>query len=140
MKTVQSCSPEETIRIAKKFAQTVERGDVICLEGNLGAGKTHFVRGFVQGLGLSGDVVSSPTFTLINEYDGELPVYHFDCYRLEHVEEALEIGAEEYLYGDGVCVIEWPNRITEILPPTSKHVTFSITGKNKREISFNNNL
>lgn len=136
MKTVQSNNPDETIRIAKKFAQTVERGDVICLEGNLGAGKTHFVRGFVQGLGLSGDVVSSPTFTIINEYDGELPIYHFDCYRLEHVEEAIEIGAEEYLYGNGVCVIEWPDRITDLLPPSSKHVTFRITGKKKREISF----
>lgn len=136
METVQSSSPDETIKIAREFAKTVERGDIICLEGNLGAGKTHFVRGFVQGLGLSGDIVSSPTFTIINEYDGELPIYHFDCYRLEHVEEALEIGAEEYLYGNGVCVIEWPDRITDLLPPSSKHVTFSITGKKKRKISF----
>lgn len=136
MKTVQSSSPDETIRIAKEYAQTVNPGDIICLEGNLGAGKTQFVRGFVQGVGLSSDVVSSPTFTIINEYDGELPIYHFDCYRLEHVEEALEIGAEEYLHGDGVCVIEWPDRIIDLLPPSSKHVTFSITGKNKREISF----
>lgn len=136
METVQSSSPAETIKIAKEFAKTVKPGDVICLEGNLGAGKTHFVRGFVQGVGLPGDVVSSPTFTIINEYEGELPIYHFDCYRLEHVEEALEIGAEEYLYGDGVCIVEWPDRIRDLLPPSSKHVTFSITGKNKREISF----
>jgi tRNA threonylcarbamoyladenosine biosynthesis protein TsaE len=136
METVQSSSPDETIKIAKEFAKTVEPGDVICLEGNLGAGKTHFVKGFVQGLGLSGDVVSSPTFTIINEYEGELPVYHFDCYRLEHVQEAIEIGAEEYLYGEGVCIVEWPDRITDLLPPSSKHVTFSITGKNKRVISF----
>ena len=136
METVQSSSPNETIKIAKEFAKTVKPGDVICLEENLGAGKTHFVRGFVQGLGLSGDIVSSPTFTIINEYEGELPVYHFDCYRLEHVREALEIGAEEYLYGDGVCIVEWPGRITDLLPPSSKHVTFSITGKNNREISF----
>ncbi|MCG2588408.1 tRNA (adenosine(37)-N6)-threonylcarbamoyltransferase complex ATPase subunit type 1 TsaE [Rhodohalobacter sulfatireducens] len=136
MKTVQSSSPDETIKIAKEFAKTVKPGDVICLDGNLGAGKTQFVKGFVQGLGLSSDIVSSPTFTIINEYEGELPVYHFDCYRLEHVQEALEIGAEEYLYGDGVCVIEWPDRITDLLPPSAKHVTFSITGKKKREISF----
>jgi tRNA threonylcarbamoyladenosine biosynthesis protein TsaE len=136
METVQSSSPDETIKIAKEFAKTVEPGDVICLEGNLGAGKTHFVKGFVQGLGLSGDVVSSPTFTIINEYEGELPVYHFDCYRLEHVQEAIEIGAEEYLYGEGVCIVEWPDRITDLLPPSSKHVTFNITGKNKRVISF----
>lgn len=136
METVESSSPDETIQLAKRFAQTIKPGDVVCLKGNLGAGKTQFVRGFVQGLGLSGDVVSSPTFTIINEYDGKLPVYHFDCYRLEHVEEALEIGAEEYLYGDGVCIVEWPDRIRDLLPPSSKHVTFSITGKNKREISF----
>ncbi len=102
----------------------------------MGAGKTHFVRGFVQGLGLSGDVVSSPTFTIINEYDADLPVYHFDCYRLKNFEEAVEIGAEEYLYGEGVCLIEWPDRISELLPPSSKHVTFSIIGKNEREIIF----
>lgn len=136
MKTVQSSSPEETIQIAKEYAQTVSAGDIICLKGNLGAGKTQFVRGFVQGLGLSGDVVSSPTFTIINEYEGDFLVYHFDCYRLEHFEEAVEIGAEEYLYGDGVCLIEWPDRISELLPPSSKHVTFSIIGKNKREIIF----
>ena len=136
METVESNSPDVTIRLAKKFAQTVEPGDVVCLNGNLGAGKTHFVRGFVQGLGLPGDIVSSPTFTIINEYDGELPVYHFDCYRLERVEEALEIGVEEYLYGKGVCIVEWPDRIRDLLPRTSKHVTFSITGKKKREISF----
>lgn len=136
METVQSSSPDETIKIAKEFAKTVKPGDIICLEGNLGAGKTHFVRGFVQGLGLPGDTVSSPTFTIINEYEGDLPIYHFDCYRLEHVQEAIEIGAEEYLYGNGVCVIEWPDRITDLLPPSSKHVTFSITGKKKREIIF----
>jgi len=136
MQTVQSGSPGETIEIAKAYAKGAESGDVICLKGNLGAGKTQFVRGFVQGLGISGDVVSSPTFTIINEYEGELPVYHFDCYRLERVEEAIEIGAEEYLYGDGVCIVEWPDRIRDLLPPTSKHVTFSITGKNKRNISF----
>ena len=136
MKTVQSSSADETIQIAKEYAQSVKSGDVVCLKGNLGAGKTQFVRGFVKGLGLAGDIVSSPTFTIINEYDGELPVYHFDCYRLEHFQEAVEIGAEEYLYGDGVCIIEWPDRITQILPPSSKHITFTITGKNNREIIF----
>ncbi|MDX1641431.1 MAG: tRNA (adenosine(37)-N6)-threonylcarbamoyltransferase complex ATPase subunit type 1 TsaE [Balneolaceae bacterium] len=136
MKTVQTSSPAETMKLAKEFAKTVNPGDVICLKGNLGAGKTQFVRGFVQGVGLPADVVSSPTFTIINEYEGDLTVYHFDCYRLEQFEEAVEIGAEEYLYGDGVCLIEWPDRISELLPPSSKHVTFSITGKNKREIIF----
>lgn len=136
MKTVRSGSPEETVRIAKEYAGTVREGDVICLSGNLGSGKTQFVRGFVEGFGIPADAVTSPTFTIINEYEGDLPVYHFDCYRLKHFEEAVEIGAEEYLYGTGVCIIEWPDRISELLPPSSKHVTFSITGKNEREIKF----
>lgn len=136
MKTVKSESEIETKKIAADYAQTVKPGDVICLNGNLGAGKTQFVRGFVQGMGISGDVVTSPTFTLINEYNGEIPVYHFDCYRLEYFREAVEIGAEEYLYGNGVCIVEWPDRISELLPPGAKHITFTITGKNRRNIIF----
>jgi tRNA threonylcarbamoyladenosine biosynthesis protein TsaE len=105
-----SHSEEETMAIARRFAKEVKAGDVVCLTGDLGAGKTQFVRGFVQVFGLPADIVSSPTFTIINEYNGKLPVYHFDCYRLEHYSEALEIGAEEYFYGDGVCIVEWPDK------------------------------
>ncbi|MCC5942276.1 MAG: tRNA (adenosine(37)-N6)-threonylcarbamoyltransferase complex ATPase subunit type 1 TsaE [Balneolaceae bacterium] len=136
MKSVTSRSEAETIAIAKEYTGSIQRGDIVCLQGNLGAGKTHFVRGFVQGLGLSGDEVSSPTFTVINEYEGTMPIYHFDCYRLEHYKEALEIGAEEYFYGDGVCIVEWPERILEILPNEKKWITFKQTGKEEREINF----
>lgn len=136
MKSVISRSEAETMAIAKEYAGSIQRGDIVCLQGNLGAGKTHFVRGFVQGLGLSGDEVSSPTFTVINEYEGTMPIYHFDCYRLEHYKEALEIGAEEYFYGDGVCIVEWPERILEILPNEKKWITFKQTGKEEREINF----
>ena len=138
MKKEISNSVDETIRIAREFASLVHSGDVICLEGNLGAGKTHFVKGFVEAFGLSGNVVTSPTFTIINEYEGSVPVYHFDCYRLEAVEEALEIGAEEYLYGTGVCIIEWPERIKEILPKHSKWITIKTTAPESREILFYN--
>jgi tRNA threonylcarbamoyladenosine biosynthesis protein TsaE len=136
MKKVLSKSVEETLDIAREYAKTVNPGDVICLEGDLGAGKTHFVKGFVELFGLDGNVVSSPTFTIINEYEGTIPIYHFDCYRLENPEEALEIGAEEYLYGSGVCLIEWPDRITEILPVSCKRIKIKSLTPDSREITF----
>ncbi|MCC5907059.1 MAG: tRNA (adenosine(37)-N6)-threonylcarbamoyltransferase complex ATPase subunit type 1 TsaE [Balneolaceae bacterium] len=136
MKKLISRSEADTMKIARQFAEETKPGDVVCLTGNLGSGKTQFVRGFVQVFGLDADVVSSPTFTIINEYNGNLSVYHFDCYRLEHYTEALEIGAEEYFYGDGVCIVEWPERISELLPPHSKQITLTATGKNEREIIF----
>ena len=129
-----SNSPEETIEMAREYSKTVNSGEVVCLHGELGSGKTHFVRGFVQGFGISGDVVTSPTFTIINEYDGDTPIFHFDCYRLEHYREAIEIGAEEYLYGNGVCIVEWPDRISELLPPDAHKITLNVLGKEKREI------
>lgn len=136
MKKQTSHSVGETELIAETFSKQIHEGDVVCLKGDLGAGKTHFVRGFVKGFGLQADVVSSPTFTIINEYDGKLPVYHFDCYRLDHYSEALEIGAEEYFYGNGVCIIEWPEKIQEILPDHTIDIKINVTGKEEREISF----
>jgi tRNA threonylcarbamoyladenosine biosynthesis protein TsaE len=133
---VVSHSVEETIRIAEEFAGTVKPGQVILLEGDLGAGKTHFVKGFVRAFALDPDVVSSPTFTIINEYEGTIPVYHFDFYRIENIEEALEIGTEEYLYGTGVCIIEWPSRVQEILPDDALTVRITTIAPEKRKISF----
>jgi len=137
MKKIISSSEEETFRIAKEYASHTKPGDVICLEGDLGAGKTHFTKGFVTAFGLEKDIVSSPTFALINEYQGDtVEIFHFDCYRLEKIQEALEIGAEEYFYGDGICIIEWPERIRAILPSNSKTVTIISTGPSEREIRF----
>lgn len=136
MKKLLSKSVGETELIARKFSKSVQSGGIICLNGELGAGKTHFVRGFVQGFGMDSDVVSSPTFTIINEYQGKTPIYHFDCYRLDHYTEALEIGAEEYLYGDGVCIIEWPDKISELLPNETTRITINVTSKEEREIIF----
>ena len=137
MKKIISSSEEETFRIAKEYARQIKPGDVICLEGDLGAGKTHFTKGFVTAFGLEKDIVSSPTFALINEYQGDtVEIFHFDCYRLEKIQEALEIGAEEYFYGDGICIIEWPERIRAILPSNSKTVTIISTGPSEREIRF----
>jgi len=137
MEKIISSSEEETFRIAKEYARQIKPGDVICLEGDLGAGKTHFTKGFVTAFGLEKDIVSSPTFALINEYQGDtVEIFHFDCYRLEKIQEALEIGAEEYFYGDGICIIEWPERIRAILPSNSKTVTIISTGPSEREIRF----
>jgi tRNA threonylcarbamoyladenosine biosynthesis protein TsaE len=138
MRREVSNSVEETCRIAKTFAKTVKQGDIVCLEGDLGAGKTHFVKGFVEAFGVNRNAVTSPTFTIINEYDGSIPIYHFDCYRLESIEEALEIGAEEYLYGVGVCIIEWPERIQSILPKHSKKIIIKTITPDSRELLFQN--
>lgn len=129
-----STSVEETFQIAGNLAKNAQKGDVYCLTGELGAGKTHFVKGFVQQLGVDKDTVSSPTFTIINEYEGDLPIYHFDCYRLESSQEALEIGAEEYFYGDGVCLIEWPQKIVDLIPVHSKRIEINSINSDTREI------
>ena len=138
MEPIISNSEDETFRLAREYAGTVKPGDVICLEGDLGAGKTHFVKGFAEHFGVQRDEVSSPTFTIINEYDGEVPVYHFDCYRLENPAEALEIGAEEYLYGTGVCIIEWPERISELIPAGARRITLTSLSPNRRRIEYHN--
>lgn len=133
-----SHSEKETEEIARSFAESVNPGDIVCLFGDLGAGKTNFTRGFVQAFGIPADEVDSPTFTIINEYEGEFSVYHMDCYRLEHHSEALEIGIEEYLYGDGICIIEWPERILEVLPEEIIRVKIESLGEHSRKIIFNN--
>lgn len=132
--TILSSSIEETISIGRDFAKELKPGDVVCLKGDLGAGKTHFVKGLAAYFGVEEDQVSSPTFTLINEYKGTTPVYHFDCYRLKNEQEALEIGAEEYFYGDGISVVEWPEKIGNLIPPDAVWLTIRHTDKNKREI------
>jgi tRNA threonylcarbamoyladenosine biosynthesis protein TsaE len=109
-------SEEETIALASEFASTLGAGDVVLLSGNLGAGKTAFVRGLAQGLGIDPDNVSSPTFTIVHEYrGGRLALYHADLYRLERT-ATEDIGLEEMGVKDGVLAIEWPDRLTHALP------------------------
>lgn len=115
MHMVSTYSEYETEKIGKQFAQYLWAGSIILLSGDLGVGKTAFARGLARGLGIE-EPITSPTYTLIHEYTGRLPLYHFDVYRLNNVEEMGDIGYEEYFYGDGVTVIEWPQRICEILP------------------------
>jgi tRNA threonylcarbamoyladenosine biosynthesis protein TsaE len=129
-----SNSIAETIQFGKELAVQLSPGHVVCLEGDLGAGKTHFVKGIAAYFGVKEDQVSSPTFTLINEYHGAMPLYHFDCYRLKNEQEALEIGAEEYFYGDGISVVEWPLKIRNLLPPNCTWVYINHKGEHQREI------
>ncbi len=106
----------ETKKIAADFARGLKSGDVLCMRGDLGAGKTAFAQGIAKGLGID-EPITSPTFTIVNEYYGRLPLYHFDAYRISDPDEMYEVGYEEYVYGEGVCVIEWPQLIEDILPP-----------------------
>lgn len=109
-------TPAAMRELGKRFAGHSEEGDVIALYGELGSGKTEFVRGFAEGSGVSGTEVGSPTFTLIHEYDGRMPVYHFDAYRVKDAGELVGMGLDEYLFGSGVCLIEWPEVIEHLLP------------------------
>lgn len=116
VKVYESRSAEETRQIARKLGEEACPGQVIAFRAKMGAGKTVFSQGFARGLGIEGPV-SSPTFTLLQIYEGgRIPLYHFDVYRIEDPEEMQEVGLDEYLYGNGVCLIEWSELIDELLP------------------------
>lgn len=113
----RSNSPEETFALGKRLGEQAKAGEIYCLDGDLGVGKTIFTQGFAAGLGIE-EPVNSPTFTIVQMYeDGRLPFYHFDVYRIGDIEEMEEIGYEDCFYGEGVCLIEWADLIQEILPP-----------------------
>ena len=119
---VETNSEYETIKIAEKLSTFLKPGDVITLDGDLGAGKTVFSKGIARGLGVK-ESITSPTFTIIKEYrDGRLPLYHFDVYRIEGPEEIIAIGGDEYIGGEGVCVIEWAEKIEELIPEDAIHI------------------
>ena len=115
-KVYETNGPEETMRTGRMLGESAAPGQVYALVGDLGVGKTVFTKGFAEGLGIE-EPVNSPTFTILQIYEeGRLPLYHFDVYRIEEPEEMEEVGFDDYIYGDGVCLIEWANRIEEILP------------------------
>lgn len=113
-----------TKQVASDFAKKLKKGDVVCMYGDLGAGKTEFVRQMARVFGIE-DYITSPTFTIVNEYKGDIDLYHFDVYRIADSDEMFEIGYEEYIDGDGICVIEWAQLIEGILPKKRYTVTIN---------------
>jgi tRNA threonylcarbamoyladenosine biosynthesis protein TsaE len=129
-----SKSVEETIAAGSRYAREARQGDVFALTGDLGAGKTQFVKGFVAGLQSPAEV-TSPTFVLVHEYGGgRLPVYHFDFYRVENREALLRLGFDEYAFGDGVSLIEWADRYRDLIPAHAKWLSFELRDENVRAI------
>lgn len=122
---------EETFQIGKEYAKTLKGGDVVLLYGDMGAGKTAFTKGIAMGLGIVDDV-TSPTYAYMNDYGGVL--YHYDCYRLSSGEDAEGLGLTDYFYLNGVCVIEWPMNIEDVLPKKCKKVTILKRDVGEREI------
>jgi tRNA threonylcarbamoyladenosine biosynthesis protein TsaE len=129
-----SNSVAETIATGCTYGGSAQPGDVFALSGDLGAGKTQFVKGFVAGLGSRAEV-TSPTFVLVHEYeDGRLPVYHFDFYRLDQSEAVLRLGFDDYVFGDGVSLIEWADRYPDLIPKKAKWLFFELKDENTRVI------
>ncbi|MFO0967970.1 MAG: tRNA (adenosine(37)-N6)-threonylcarbamoyltransferase complex ATPase subunit type 1 TsaE [Gemmataceae bacterium] len=128
---------EETLALARRLGERLFPGAVLALEGTLGAGKTHFVRGVAEGLGIADSrVVSSPTFVLIQEYDARLPIYHFDAYRLPRLQDFIDLGVHEYFAGQGVSIVEWADKVTEALPPERLWIRFELTGPTSRRLTL----
>jgi tRNA threonylcarbamoyladenosine biosynthesis protein TsaE len=122
-----------TEAFGRRLGSLLFPGAVVALVGQLGAGKTHLVRAVAEGLGVRDPrLVSSPTFVLIQEYPARLPVYHFDAYRLAGCAEFIDLGADEYFAGDGVCLIEWADRVAACLPDERLHVELTVTGESSR--------
>lgn len=128
-------SEKDTFAIGARLSKTLSPGNVVAFFGDLGSGKTVFVRGMADGLKLSSRV-SSPTFTIVNEYLGDLPLFHFDMYRISSSEELFDLGWEDYLNRGGICAVEWSENIKEALPENTIIVTFKKTGDNSREITI----
>ena len=133
MAKVLTENAEQTRKIAAEYAKTLRGGDVVLLDGEMGAGKTVFVKGIALGMGIT-EEVTSPTYAYMNDYDGRL--FHYDCYRIESAEQAERLGLADYFGMGGVCVIEWAQNIAPLLPEGCKRVTIQKIGENKREIEF----
>jgi tRNA threonylcarbamoyladenosine biosynthesis protein TsaE len=133
--TVQSRSPEETAAAGERLAETLGPGDVVALTGELGAGKTCFTQGLARGLGVTGRAVS-PTFVLVNEYRGRVPVHHVDAYRTGSLTELLDLGLDELFAGDGITIVEWADKLLPLLPAHTVHVHIAGVGDEPRDITI----
>ena len=134
--SVISHSEDETLALAMKLAASFVAGDVLVLKGPLGAGKTAFVRGLANGMGIDEALVNSPSYTFVNEYGGDIPLYHFDLYRLMSPDDLYEIGWDEYLTRKGIVVVEWGERADDLLPSRYYLLEFAIDGENERRIDI----
>ncbi|MBQ3965556.1 MAG: tRNA (adenosine(37)-N6)-threonylcarbamoyltransferase complex ATPase subunit type 1 TsaE [Treponema sp.] len=135
--TLITHSEEETIALGKKIGSKLQKGDVIALQGTLGAGKTTITKGIALALGIE-DTITSPTFCLISEYEGKMPLYHMDVYRLEGGEDFINLGVDDMLYGRGVCLIEWSEKIMEELPKKTIILRLEPKEDGSRTISLEN--
>ncbi|MBU1125788.1 MAG: tRNA (adenosine(37)-N6)-threonylcarbamoyltransferase complex ATPase subunit type 1 TsaE [Candidatus Omnitrophica bacterium] len=132
-----SHSVKDTLRIGRRIARHLKGGEIICLHGELGAGKTVLVKGIAEGLGIKADAVMSPTFILIRVHtSGKFPLYHADLYRLRHIQEVMDLGYEEYLYGKGITVIEWADRLGNLLPTQYFKIELMHRGNSQRALCF----
>ena len=133
MAKIITSSREETERFAREYAKTLSAGDVVLLDGDMGAGKTVFSKGVAAGLGIE-EEVTSPTYACMNDYDGRL--FHYDCYRIESVEQAENLGLADYFDMGGICLIEWAQNIAPLLPRKVKRVVIKKLDENRREIEY----
>jgi tRNA threonylcarbamoyladenosine biosynthesis protein TsaE len=134
-----SKSAEDTVQFGEKIGLILRENDVIALIGDLGAGKTTLIQGMAAGAGVK-DYVTSPTFIIINEYNGRLPFYHIDLYRLDIINDIEALGIEEYFSRGGVCVIEWAERLKELLPSNAEKIEIKIVSENERKICLSSAL
>ncbi len=136
-KVFRTESPEETQALGEKLGKTLKTGDIIALIGDLGTGKTCLTQGIARGVGIApNEVVSSPSYILINEYNGKIPIYHIDLYRLETATEIAELGLGEYVESDGICIIEWAERMADRLPDTCIKIHITWEDENTRSIKI----
>ena len=136
--SVTTTSPKETIEFAKGVARELKPGTVLCLEGQLGSGKTTFIKGLAEGLGLRNpEQVRSPTFVLMHIYKAKIPLYHFDCYRLDSIEELENIGFEDFVNDpQAIACVEWAEKAGTLIPSHARHIHFDILGSTQRRISI----
>jgi tRNA threonylcarbamoyladenosine biosynthesis protein TsaE len=131
-----SDSAGKTLDIGKRLAGNLKKGDIVCLFGDLGSGKTVLTKGISSGLGVDKDKVVSPTFVILRQYEGKFMIYHFDLYRLNRPEDILDLGYEEYFFGEGISVIEWAEKLGRLLPKEFLKIQLLVSAKDKRKLKI----
>jgi tRNA threonylcarbamoyladenosine biosynthesis protein TsaE len=131
-----SGSTQETLDIGKLISRKLKKGDIVCLFGNLGSGKTVLTKGISLGQGVDKDKVTSPTFVILRQHQGKFPIYHFDLYRLNSPEDILDLGYEEYLFDEGISVIEWADKLGKLLPKEFLKIELLVLGEDQRKIKI----